>query len=80
MLIIAISLVGVIAVVGFIAFIVLCLGIRREDKAASLDRQAPGFAAIQARRFTGLRSLPGDRILTHVQDANSAKERARADA
>lgn len=80
MLIIAVILIGVIAVIGFIAFIVLCLGIRREDRAASLDRQAPGFAAFQARRFTGLRSQQSDRIATHMQAANSAKERARADA
>lgn len=73
MLIIAVILVGLTGLIGFIAFIVLCLGIRREDKTASLNRQAHGFAAIQARRFTGLRSLPSE-------DANSAKERAGADA
>jgi hypothetical protein len=57
MLIIAIALIGALPVAGLIAFAVLCLGIRREDKAASLDRQAPGFAAVQARRFTGWREV-----------------------
>jgi hypothetical protein len=80
MLIIAIVLVGAIAAVGFIAFIVLCLGIRREDKAATLNRRAPGFAALQARRFTGWRAQPDDQIAAHTQDPNSAKERARVDA
>jgi hypothetical protein len=80
MLIIAIVLIGVIAVAGFAAFIVLCLGIRREDKAASLDRRAPGFAALQARRFTGWRAQPSDRIATHPASPDSARERARADA
>lgn len=81
MLIIAIILVGLTALIGFIAFIVLCLGIRREDRAASLDRQAPpGFAASQARRFTGWRSQPSELIPPYLRSANSAKERARADA
>lgn len=80
MLIIAISLVAVIAVVGFTAFIVLCLGIRREDKTASLGRRAPGFAALQARRFTGWRAQPTDRISIRSQSPDSARERAGADA
>lgn len=80
MLIIAVVFVGLISVVGFIAFIVLCLGIRREDKAASLDRRAPGFAALQARRFTGMRAQPHDRNATDTRAPDSVKERARADA
>lgn len=80
MLFIAVVLVGFIAIAGLIAFIVLCLGIRREDKAASLSRRAPGFAAVQARRFTGLRAQPSARIAAQMHAANSAKERARADA
>jgi len=80
MLIIAIVLIGVVAVVCLTAFIVLCLGIRREDKAASLDRRAPGFAALLARRFTGLRAQPGGQIATHLHGPDKARERARADA
>ena len=80
MLIIAIAFIGVIAAAGFTAFIVLCLGIRHEDKAASLDKRAPGFAALQARRFTGWRARPDDRISIHSSGSNSARERARADA
>ncbi len=56
MLIIALS-VGV-AITVATAFITLCLGIRREDRAA-LCRPAPTFATRQARRFTGLRTTPG---------------------
>ena len=66
MLIIVLVLTGVIAVAGFITFAMLCLGIRREDKAAGLGGHAPGFAAIQARRFTGLRTQPAEHIPAHA--------------
>lgn len=55
MLSIALALIAAIAVTGLIAFLVLCLGIRHEDR-ATLHASAPGFAARQARRFTGLRT------------------------
>ncbi len=78
MLIIALS-VGV-AIAAFTAFIVLCQGIRREDRAA-LHGAAPTFAARQARRFTGLRTQhPTDpRNITREQRAYTS-ERAGADA
>jgi hypothetical protein len=74
MLVVVLS-VGV-AIAAFTAFIVMCLGIRREDRAA-LHRSAPTFAARQARRFTGLRTQPPNP--TH-QEHSYASERARADA
>jgi hypothetical protein len=70
MLIIVLSL-GV-AIAAFTAFIVMCLGIRREDRAA-LHRSAPTFAARQARRFTGLRTQP-------PSPTRQDRERVRADA
>ena len=78
MLIIALS-VGV-AIAAFAAFIVLCAGIRREDRAA-LHRAAPTFAARQARRFTGLRTEhpTSPRNVPREQRAY-ASDRAGADA
>jgi hypothetical protein len=73
MLIVALS-VGV-AIAAPIAFVILCLGIRREDRAA-LYQPTPTFAARQARRFTGLRTQhPGPKRHDH-----RTSERARADA
>jgi hypothetical protein len=53
MLVLSLALTAGLAVVAAIAFIILCLGIRREDRAGAFDKPAPGFAARQARRFTG---------------------------
>jgi hypothetical protein len=80
MLIIAIVVPGLMAIAGLLAFAVLCLGIRREDKAASFPKKAPGFAVRQARRFTGLRSPAAGPSAIREQAANTARERARADA
>lgn len=75
MLIIAVALIGAVAIAGFIAFTLLCLGIRCEDKAATLSGPAPGFAAVQARRFTGWHAQPSTRVA-----GDTAKAGARADA
>ncbi len=73
MLIVALS-VGV-AVAACASFVILCLGIRNEDRAA-LYHSAPTFAARQARRFTGLRTQqPGPKRHDH-----RTGERARVDA
>ncbi len=63
------------AIVASIAFVILCLGIRREDRAA-LHQSAATFTARQARRFTGLRiQHPG----SERHDDRTGK-RARVDA
>jgi hypothetical protein len=74
MLIVALS-VGV-AIAAFTAFVILCLGIRREDRTA-LHRPAPTFAAKQARRFTGLRAQQPN---PPHRDRSHASDRVRADA
>jgi hypothetical protein len=73
MLIVAIALIAALAVVALSAFIVLCLGIRCEDKAASLGRPAPGFAALLARRFTGLRAQPADQSAVKAERPSSRR-------
>jgi hypothetical protein len=79
MLIFALVVPGLLAIAGLLAFAVLCLGIRREDKAASFQGKAPGFAVRQARRFTGLRSPAAGPSTSREQAANTARARARAD-
>jgi hypothetical protein len=77
MLIVAFSV--AVAVAAFTAFVVLCLGIRSEDRAA-LRGSAPTFAARQARRFTGLRTQPPDCRRSSRDQRAYAGERAGADA
>jgi hypothetical protein len=77
MLIVVLS-VGV-AVAAFTAFVVLCLGIRREDRAA-FSRSAPTFAARQARRFTGLRTTHPASPGNVTREQSYASERAGVDA
>lgn len=79
MLIIVVVLTGGIAIAGLIAFVILCAGIRREDRTAGLDGPAPGFAAQAARRFTGLRTQPpDDHSRSSCPRRAAAADRARA--
>ncbi len=81
MLITGIALVGGLAVVGFLVFVAMCLGIRRDDRLGRLDGPAPGPSAMLARSFTGLRvQLPESQCCAGNRGRSTAGERARADA
>ena len=70
-----------VAIAAFVAFVTLCLGIRREDRAPTLNQPAPGFAARQARRFTGLRPQhPAGRRARQGRSGSYAVDRVGADA
>jgi hypothetical protein len=77
LMLIVIALALCLAVTGMVVFIVLCAGIRREDRSAGLGGQVTGRAAVLARRFTGLRTeQPGVR----GPRSRRQSERAGADA
>lgn len=66
-----------IAIVGLITFIVMCLGIRQDDRSARLDGPAAGRAARLARRFTGLRTEQP--AIAGPRARRRTREHARAD-
>lgn len=55
MLNVVLILTGGLALTCLLAFAILCVGIRRDDRVSGLDGPEPGLAAAMARRFTGLR-------------------------